>query len=30
MHALRKSLIDAGFEPTMDHFREFFVGHNPI
>ncbi len=29
MHALRKGLIDAGFEPSMDPFREFFVGRNP-
>lgn len=29
MFALRKGLIDAGFEPSMDPFREFFVGRNP-
>lgn len=29
MFALRKGLIDAGFEPSMDPFRAFFVGRNP-
>ncbi|MFT4212071.1 MAG: dihydrodipicolinate synthase family protein [Microbacterium sp.] len=29
MNTLRKGLIDSGFEPSMDPFREFFVGRNP-
>lgn len=29
MNQLRKGLIDSGFEPSMDPFREFFVGRNP-
>jgi 4-hydroxy-tetrahydrodipicolinate synthase len=29
MAALRKGLVDAGFEPSTDPFREFFVGRNP-
>ena len=29
MHALRKGLIDAGLTPSMDPFREFFIGRNP-
>jgi 4-hydroxy-tetrahydrodipicolinate synthase len=29
MAALRKGLVDAGFEPSMDPFREFFLGRNP-
>ncbi|EGY02413.1 Dihydrodipicolinate synthetase [Nitrospirillum viridazoti Y2] len=29
MTALRKGLIDAGLKPSMDPFREFFVGRNP-
>jgi 4-hydroxy-tetrahydrodipicolinate synthase len=29
MFALRKGLIDAGLNPSMDPFREFFVGRNP-
>ena len=29
MAALRKGLVDAGFEPSMDPFREFFIGRNP-
>jgi 4-hydroxy-tetrahydrodipicolinate synthase len=29
MTALRKGLIDAGLEPSMDPFRDFFVGRNP-
>jgi 4-hydroxy-tetrahydrodipicolinate synthase len=29
MFALRKGLIDAGLVPSMDPFREFFVGRNP-
>ena len=29
MAALRKGLIDAGLEPSMDPFREFFIGRNP-
>lgn len=29
MNALRKGLIDAGLNPSMDHFREFFIGRNP-
>ncbi len=30
MNALRKGLIDSGFEPGMDPFREFFIGRNPV
>jgi 4-hydroxy-tetrahydrodipicolinate synthase len=30
MFALRKGLIDAGLCPSMDPFREFFVGRNPV
>ncbi len=29
MAALRKGLIDSGLEPSMDPFREFFIGRNP-
>lgn len=29
MNQLRKGLIDSGFEPSMDAFREFFIGRNP-
>jgi len=29
MAALRKGLLDAGLEPSMDPFREFFTGRNP-
>jgi 4-hydroxy-tetrahydrodipicolinate synthase len=29
MVALRKGLIDSGLEPSMEPFREFFVGRNP-
>jgi 4-hydroxy-tetrahydrodipicolinate synthase len=29
MHALRKGLLDAGLEPSMEPFREFFIGRNP-
>lgn len=29
MNALRKGLIDSGFEPSMDPFSEFFVGRHP-
>jgi 4-hydroxy-tetrahydrodipicolinate synthase len=29
MFALRKGLIDAGLNPSMDPFREFFIGRNP-
>ena len=29
MNALRKGLIDSGFEPSLDPYREFFVGRNP-
>ena len=29
MTALRKGLVDAGLEPSMDPFREFFIGRNP-
>lgn len=29
MRALRQGLIDAGLEPSMDPFREFFIGRNP-
>lgn len=30
MTTLRKGLIDSGFEASMDPFREFFVGRNPV
>ncbi|MDQ0382863.1 dihydrodipicolinate synthase family protein [Amycolatopsis thermophila] len=29
MTALRKGLVDAGLDPSMDPFREFFIGRNP-
>jgi 4-hydroxy-tetrahydrodipicolinate synthase len=29
MAALRKGLIDAGLTPSMDPFRDFFIGRNP-
>lgn len=29
MTALRKGLVDAGLGPSMDPFREFFIGRNP-
>jgi 4-hydroxy-tetrahydrodipicolinate synthase len=29
MTALRKGLIDADLEPSMDPFRDFFIGRNP-
>lgn len=29
MLALRKGLIDSGLSPSMDPFREFFIGRNP-
>ena len=29
MNALRKALADAGLQPSMDPFREFFIGRNP-
>jgi len=29
MAALRKGLLDAKLEPSMDPFREFFIGRNP-
>jgi len=29
MAALHKGLLDAGLEPSMDPFREFFIGRNP-
>jgi 4-hydroxy-tetrahydrodipicolinate synthase len=29
MTALRRGLIDAGLEPSMDPFRDFFIGRNP-
>jgi 4-hydroxy-tetrahydrodipicolinate synthase len=29
MLALRKGLLDAGLQPSMDPFREFFTGRNP-
>lgn len=29
MAVLRKGLLDAGLEPSMDPFREFFIGRNP-
>ncbi len=29
MNALRKCLVDAGLEPSMDPFCEFFTGRNP-
>ncbi|WP_278877560.1 dihydrodipicolinate synthase family protein [Paracoccus yeei] len=30
MISLRKGLIDAGLNPSMDPFREFFIGRNPM
>ncbi|MFJ9391770.1 dihydrodipicolinate synthase family protein [Nocardioides sp. NPDC101246] len=30
MNALRKGLVDVGLEPSMDPFREFFIGRNPV
>lgn len=30
MAALRKGLIAAGLEPSMDPFREFFIGRHPV
>lgn len=30
MFALRKGLIDSGLNPSMDPFREFFIGRNPM
>jgi 4-hydroxy-tetrahydrodipicolinate synthase len=30
MLALRKGLIDAGLQPSMEPFREFFIGRNPV
>lgn len=30
MAALRRGLLDAGFEPSMDPFSEFFIGRNPV
>jgi 4-hydroxy-tetrahydrodipicolinate synthase len=30
MAALRKGLVDAGLEPSMDPFRDFFIGRNPV
>ena len=30
MAALRKGLLDAGLTPSMDSFREFFIGRNPV
>ena len=30
MLALRKGLIDAGLNPSMDPFREFFIGRHPV
>lgn len=30
MKALRQALVDSGLEPSMDPFREFFVGRNPM
>jgi 4-hydroxy-tetrahydrodipicolinate synthase len=29
MNALRKGLIDAGLSPSMDPFRDFFIGRHP-
>jgi 4-hydroxy-tetrahydrodipicolinate synthase len=29
MNVLRKGLVDAGLKPSMDPFREFFIGRNP-
>jgi 4-hydroxy-tetrahydrodipicolinate synthase len=29
MNVLRKGLVDAGLEPSMDPYREFFIGRNP-
>jgi 4-hydroxy-tetrahydrodipicolinate synthase len=30
MNALRKGLIDSGLSPSMDPYREFFIGRNPM
>jgi 4-hydroxy-tetrahydrodipicolinate synthase len=30
MNALRKGLIDAGLNPSMDPLRDFFIGRNPM
>ncbi|ATR19003.1 Dihydrodipicolinate synthase family protein (plasmid) [Roseomonas mucosa] len=30
MISLRKGLVEAGLNPSMDPFREFFIGRNPI
>ncbi|MFI6810165.1 dihydrodipicolinate synthase family protein [Streptomyces luteogriseus] len=30
MNALRKGLIDSELKPSMDPFREFFIGRNPV
>jgi len=30
MFALRKGLLDPGLDPSMDPFREFFIGRNPV
>ncbi|WP_332703756.1 dihydrodipicolinate synthase family protein [Sphingomonas sp. PB4P5] len=30
MAALRKAAIDVGLNPSMDPFREFFIGRNPV
>jgi len=30
MFALRKGLIDAGLNPSMEPFRDFFIGRNPM
>jgi 4-hydroxy-tetrahydrodipicolinate synthase len=29
MHALRKAAQDCGLSPSMDPFRDFFIGRNP-
>jgi 4-hydroxy-tetrahydrodipicolinate synthase len=30
MNALRKGLIDAGLSPSMEPFRDFFIGRHPM
>jgi len=30
MHALRKVAVECGLNPSMDPFREFFIGRNPV
>jgi 4-hydroxy-tetrahydrodipicolinate synthase len=30
MKALRQGLVDSRLEPSLDPFREFFIGRNPV